>query len=1161
MSDRPPDDTRSPQERASDPAASAWVSANAGSGKTTVLVRRAIRLMMAGVPPARILALTYTKAAAAHMANEVLRTLSAWVKLDEAALDKKLAEVDPAPVSDRRRARARQLFAQALETPGGLKVQTIHAFCDRVLHQFPFEARVPAGFEVLEELGERDLLARARVSVLFEAANDRDSPLGRAVTRAVAVASDMSVDKTLDEAVLDRRKVLRFMADPDAADSAVAAALGLRPDETPAAVEAAIIRGAQLPRSQWRSTAESLLALEGTAKTCGEKIAVAAAADDAGTALDEYFPAFFTNLGDPRASFGNAATRKKHPDLFARLERERDRLVPLRDKRTAAKARERSAALLILAKAVIDRYEAEKRERGLLDFADLVTKTVELLKEPAAAWVHYKLDNGIEHILIDEAQDTSPEQWAVIEGLAAEFFAGRGAREEQRRTIFAVGDEKQSIFSFQGAEPARFEEMRGSLLQRSRAAQVPFHQETLQLSYRSAPGVLKAIDAVFERPLAHAGLSSGEDRKTVHEAIRQGAPALVEIWPPVWPPAAEEEDELAWDAPFDARSETSAPVMLANQIAAAVKQRIDSGFAVVDRGRGGTRPARPGDVIVLVRRRGILFESILRALKNAGVPVAGADRLDLIEHIAVMDLLALADALLLEHDDLALACALKSPLFGFGEDDLYRLAHGRTATLARSLDRHGKSEPRFADAAAKYARWREEARTLRPFDFFSRVLSRDGGRARILGRLGIEAADALDEVLARALAYESTEAPSLAGFVAFLRRAGTEVKRDLEVESDAVRVMTVHGVKGLEAPIVILADTVSMASDGRFDPKLLPLPVPGAPPGAAEAPVWALAAKFDSAEMDTARRQARDRRGAEYRRLLYVALTRAADALIVCGSDGLGRAIERLPEDCWYRLVHDALKPELEEQDAPGFAGKVWRWKPEALSTAEPLAKTDVTSIQLPLWLRSQASKTGRTSRSISPSTAIEPVPRGRGLRSAVEGRRRGELMHKLLQLLALLDPAERADRALRFLAATAGDLPEALRAALAAEATAVLGHADCAMLFTKNSRAEVPIFARLEAEQGPVEIAGRIDRLAVADDAIHIADFKTDAAPPAAPGAAPEQYVAQLALYRAAAALLYPGKPVRAYLVWTVKPEIHEIPAALLDAAQRRAVDSARAP
>src|SRR5690606_11404980 len=354
--------------------------------------------------------------------------------------------------------------------------------------------------------------------------------------------------------------------------------------------------------------------------------------------------------------------------------------------------------------------------------------------------------------------------------------------------------------------------------------------------FRSATGVRQAVDAVFARPMAHIGLSSGEQRAPAHEAIRTSAPALVELWDPE-KADGDEPDGLAWDAPLNARSETSPIVRLAQRIAKAVKHWTDGGLAIQDRATGRLRTPNAGDVIVLVRRRGPLFDAVLQALKKADVPVAGADRLQLSEHIAVMDLMALGDALLCEPDDLALACALKSPLFGLGEDDLFTLAHGRTGSLAASLVKQASGNEHFAEVARKIARWRAEAAALRPFDFYSRVLGRDRGRALMLARLGHEAADAIDEFLARALAYERTETPSLASFLHFLRRAGTEVKRDLEVESDAVRVMTVHGAKGLEAPLVILADTTTIP-DGRGT-RLHDLP-------GSEAFVWAGKKEFDS---------------------------------------------------------------------------------------------------------------------------------------------------------------------------------------------------------------------------------------------------------------------------------------------------------------------------
>ncbi|MDO8535123.1 MAG: double-strand break repair helicase AddA, partial [Xanthobacteraceae bacterium] len=753
--------TRAVQTRASDPAASAWVSANAGAGKTTVLVRRVIRLLLAGNPPARILCLTFTKSAAAHMANEVLKVLGQWVRLDDDKLDQALKSIDPLPPSPARRAAARRLFAAALETPGGLKVQTIHAFCDRVLHQFPFEARVPAGFEVLDEIRETDLLTRARNSVLIEAAAEPAGALGRALAHADAVATDQSLEEALKEAVGARGEILRLIGK---GDDAVAAALGLRPDETLAAIEDDILSKGRFPPSEWPSIAASLLALGGNAARCGKALAEAAAFADPVAAIDDYLPVFFTGEGKPRedGGFGNEKVRDAEPRLFAHLFAERDRLVPLRDKHLAARARARTAALLVLAAAMIRRYEQVKRARGELDYADLIHKTATMFDDVAASWVLYKLDGGIDHVLIDEAQDTSPEQWEVIGKLTEEFFAGRGAREDRRRTVFAVGDEKQSIFGFQGAEPKRFDEMRREFRKRVEAAGSLFYPERLDLSFRSAPGVLSAIDLIFSRSEAFQGLSSAEEIGTAHTAIRSRAPALVEIWPTV-KPEEDADDGLAWDAPLDAQSARSAPVLLAQRIAKAVKFWLGGGIAVGD----ARRPPRPGDVIVLVRQRGPLFEAILQALKRAGVPVAGADRLKLTEHIAVMDLLALGDALTLEADDLALACVLKSPLFGLSEDDLFDLAHGRKGALAAALAEKSQNHSRFAAAAEKLKSWREEARMLRPFDFFSRVLGRDRGREQILARLGAEAADALDEFLARALAYEATETPSLTGFTAF----------------------------------------------------------------------------------------------------------------------------------------------------------------------------------------------------------------------------------------------------------------------------------------------------------------------------------------------------------------------------------------------------------
>jgi len=1150
-----PEKTRRAQAAASDPKASAWVAANAGSGKTHVLAQRAIRLLLAGEPPARILCLTFTKAAAAHMANQVLNTLREWAGLDDAALDERLAALDALPKSAARRAAARRLFATAIETPGGLKVQTIHAFCDRVLHQFPFEAHVPAGFEVLEESGENELLNRVRGSVLLEAANEPASELGRAFATAVAAATDKTLSEVFDEAVRARRN-LRRLLDPDGLEQVqreIASALGLAARDSLNEIENKITSGEHLPRSEWASVAATLQAMSGNARARGEALAEAAAADRE-AAVDFYLSVFFTHEGKLRAEsqFGSTALRAEHPALIQRLFDERDRLPKLLEKRRAAIAVERTQALNVIARAMIERYEQMKRARGVLDYDDLIGKTVDLLTNEAAAWVHYKLDGGIDHVLIDEAQDTSPEQWKIVEKLAEEFFVGHGARTDRLRTIFAVGDEKQSIFAFQGADPAGFHRMRLRFKKRLGDVGRTFHDGRLDLSFRSAAGIVKAVDAIFARPEAFWGLSKDPGEKnTVHQAIRGDVPALVEIWDTIAPPS-DREDELAWDAPLNAQSEASAPALLAQQVAKAVKCWLAGGMVIGDPESDVARVPDAGDIIVLVRQRGPLFEAILRTLKNEGIVVAGADRLKLAEHLAVMDIAALGDALLLESDDLALACALKSPLLGFDDDDLFRLAHGRAGTLSEALTQAAGANARMARAQQKIARWREEARGLRPFDFFSRMLGRDGGREQILGRLGAEAADALDELLAHALAYEAIETPSLQGFLAFLRRSGSQVKRDLEVKSTAVRVMTVHGAKGLEAPIVVLADT-TFVPQGRNDPWLLPIANEADMPPRGY--VWGLAEKEDSQALASARHAVRRADEEEHRRLLYVALTRARDALIVCGCETKRHEKSGLHENCWYRLVRDALAPELEKVREPGYGfDGVWRWRPEGKRRAEPRAAEVTPESALPAWLREPAVlDLAIAPRRLAPAIILPNERSGGGTRAEADlARRRGSIIHRLLQELPKFPVGSRSDEAACFLTRTASDLPDEIRKQIIGETLAVLNHPELAILFGPESRGEVELFGRLGEITGEDDKVRRIDRLVVTSDSILIADYKTDVRPPVRLADAPESYLVQLARYRALLGQSLPGRPMRAFLVWTARPAIQEVPQNLLDDAWR---------
>jgi ATP-dependent helicase/nuclease subunit A len=1126
------------QIAASDPNTSAWVSANAGSGKTHVLTQRVIRLLLDGVEPAKILCLTFTKAAAANMANGVFKTLAAWTALDDAALDEAIRRAEGRRPNAQRRLRARRLFAEALETPGGLKVQTIHAFCTGLLHQFPFEADVAARFEVLDERSEAETIDGIRLDVLLQAAGEPDSPLGRALQTAIVAAADTTFADVLREAIRQRDAIEGWVTRTGSVAAAItelSGRLAVAVDDTVERVEAEFLDSPFLAAGVWPVLKA---ALQAGSKSDREHVARLEKAR-AGTAwpnIEAYLHIFCTNELNPRKNPFTGAIRDADPDLHERLMQEQTRVCALLDRRRAIRLRDRSAALVTIADEVIRRYRTQKDRRGLLDYDDLIDKTLALLSAGSAAqWVMYKLDLGIDHVLIDEAQDTSPKQWEVIRRLTSEFTAGEGARGDTRRSIFAVGDEKQSIYSFQGAAPHRFDEMRTHYEREHEASGLNFTKQPLKYSFRSSPDVLGAVDKVFGREPAYRGLTT-DPVATVHQAVRRTAPGCVDVWSLMQPDAKPEPD--AWDAPFDAVSEHSPQTKLARRIAEHIRASIARGERVE---LTGAR-MRPGDVLVLVRQRGTLFEAIIRALKDAQVEVAGADRLVLTEHIAVMDLLSLADALLLLQHDLALAEVLKSPLFGLDDDELFALAWQRSGTLRQSLHAHAADNARFAATAAALEALADKAVRQSPFAFYAELLGAGQGRRKMLARLGAEAADALDEFLALALEYERRHVPSLQGFVAWMRAAPAEVKRDMDIVRDEVRVMTVHGAKGLEAPIVILADTTTPPRGPR-DAPLLKLGVPGSDDDAGVPLVWVSAQRNDVACVTEARTRSRTAAEEEHRRLLYVAMTRAADRLIVCGYEGM----QKKPEGCWYQLVQDALVSEAQEL-AEGD-NKVWRWQKSqadpVADAAEP-AQPQTVPANPPDWLNQPVAAGAHAPPVLMPSRAGAP-------RAVDEARKRalarGRIAHRLLQALPELAPERRTEAAELFLSGQP-DIEADDRPALLRQTLALIEDAAFAPLFAPGSRAEVPIVGRVRTAAGVQPVSGQIDRLALTPAGVLIADFKTDRAAPARFADVPRYYVTQLALYRAVLARLYPGRVIRCALVWTQAPALMELPATALDAA-----------
>jgi len=1122
-----PPDVSKVQIDAADPDVSAFVSANAGSGKTHVLAQRVINLLLRGVDPAKILCITFTKAAAANMANRVFGTLAEWTTLDDNALDNRILLSTGKKADAGQRARARRLFASALETPGGLKVQTIHAFCTRLLHQFPFEANVAARFTVLDEASTTQLLDQLTLQVLLEASAAPDSALGKALATAIVVSADQTFKDVIGDAIRKRDALSAWIARAGSVDKAIAelsASLGIAPADNLESLEQEFFAQSLIPAAEWPALIEILDSGSANDKKHIAMLEAARAASGR-ERIDNYLKVFCTAELEPRKNIVTRTIGDRHPGWLARLIGEQDRVCKLLERERAVHARERTRALVTIAAEVITRYSKEKERRALLDYDDLIDRTLELFGRASAAWVLYKLDLGIDHVLIDEAQDTSPKQWAIVRTIVSEFTPG-GARPNVRRTVFAVGDEKQSIFSFQGAAPRAFDEMRREFGRQFDTPALGWKFLHFHHSFRSGENVLGSVDQVFGPRDVYVSVTTDEAGVPPHTSLPNAAPGLVELWPLIEP--AEKREMEGWDAPFDTESEESPRVLLARRIAGQVKLWMADGL-------------KAGDVLVLVRQRGPLFEAIIRALKDSGAPVAGADRLVLTEHIAVMDLMALADALLLPDDDLALASVLKSPLFGLSEEQLFTLAWDRKGSLRANLRAKSNADPAFAATHSTLDELAQAAQSLTPFGFFARVLGAMRGRAKFLARLGPEANDALDEFLNLALDYEARETPSLQGFLNWLRAAQSEVRRDMEMARDEVRVMTVHGAKGLEANTVILADTTTPPGGPR-DPRLLTLDN--------GAMVWATARANDVDAMMDARALARQDARDEYRRLLYVAMTRAAERLVICGARGKNK----IPDGCWYQLIEEALADKCVSEPADDGSGEVLRYRKERQPPADVrknIVPTATEPISVPSWLRTDATSRISRPRVITPSS-VEDDDATRPFTVAANANAllRGTLMHRLMQSLPDIPSERRAKAAADYLARAGAGFSADERKTFVEQALFLLDDARFSELFSPGSRAEVPFVGWVEIRGEKQRVSGQIDRLAVTQGSVLIGDFKTNRPAPRRTEDAPQSYVRQLALYRAVLKKLYPDKTVRAALIWTEVPDLMELSGAMLDDA-----------
>ncbi len=1132
------------QQPAVDPGEVVWLSASAGTGKTQVLSARVLRLLLQDdVSPEQVLCLTFTKAGATEMAARINEVLARWVraKPDALAADLRAIGADFGPAAQ---ARARTLFAAVLDCPGGgLRIDTIHAFAQWLLAAFPHEAGLIPGAKAMEDR-DRDLLLREVLAdLLVDAETGNDAATLAALEELSVRLGPDAVEGYLLRCADAREawhgpsawqppmlpRVKQLIGLPADADESGLAQLC---DDDHFAIDA--LQCCLAAYSQWngkKGQAGRVIIADWLSAGPAERLA----------RIDELHAVLFTQKDTVR----DVASLEKFEGHFASAsEAVLAASLALRTRRALLELATFLAPTLELGRKFALAWDEAKARAGFIDFDDQIRRAAGLLTSAGMAdWIRYKLDRRVDHVLVDEAPDTNAAQWQIIDALTGEFFAGEGAHGDKLRTLFVVGDYKQAIFRFQGTSPENFEAARQRVRAKMRGVVDNVYQlrgggdaRSLQelglgTSFRTANAILDFVDQAIAR-IGHAQFGLADPPA---DHIGEDRPGHVTIWRAVGDqielsdedqPEGEGEGEEGWLSRSDRQ--------LADRIARQVRAWMDDGYLLV---KGAERRARPGDVMVLVRKRKELAGLIVARLHAAGVPVAGVDRLRLAAPLAVRDLMAALRFAAQPLDDLNLACLLVSPLIGWSQDDLLKFGY-RPKGLA--LWEHlRRSRGGAIDAAMG-----QLLDLLRQADYEPPqallhwlLIGPWAGRRKLVARLGGEANDPIDELLNAASAYAANEVPSLQGFIRWFDAGEGELKREAGQARNEVRVMTVHGSKGLQAPIVILADAADNPDRSRVSPLNLPDP---AEPGR-QIPLPALPAAAKAGRIAEAEAAAKAAEREEHWRLLYVAMTRAEEALFVAGALG-GRDKTPAP-DSWYARLAGLF------QDEEWTADPLWgaRLEHGELPGQAPVAGGGGAA-ELPLlppWLDAPAPAEPRPPRPLAPSSAGEdiaadpPYPPGAGAAAA----RRGVLMHRLLERLPDVAASERIAAAQAWLARSASDLSAPARAEMAASAVAVLAGADWAELFSAAALAEVPIAATV----GGQVIAGTIDRLLIEDERILVVDFKTARRPPASLDEVPVAILRQMAAYAAALEAAYPGRRIEAALLYTQVPMLLAIPPALI--------------
>lgn len=1124
------------QLEAVQPADNIWLSASAGTGKTQVLTARVIRLLLEeGVEPENLLCITFTKAGAAEMAERINQRLASWVQLDDKSLFRDLEAIGAAS-GPAARQRASELFAKVLDAPGGgLQIMTIHSFCQSLLGSFPEEAGLVPGFKPIEGPEQKDLLRHALASMVIAAEQASDDRLIKDLQSLSLTMGEEAAIKFLQKCAV-APDVMNEIPDGQGASAWARRLAEVTFDGPVEAMLETELTDEKIDRVSIRSIAEQNLSWgKGNPDSRGGKRAqvlydwLAMSAAHRVTHFSALHGCWSKSDGEPMVSSkGYTPT----DDAYAALALELYSWTKsLTDQITRAAYADRLASALLVGKRFAHFYAQAKHERGVIDFDDMIRRTAALLgTSHMAEWVRYKLDRQVDHILVDESQDTNKAQWDIIDALSDDFFSGLGSKPERVRTIFSVGDFKQAIYGFQGTAPEHYRKAGDMFEEKIEAAGSTLERLTLSQSFRSTEPILDFVNAVIDTTGAeNFGITDIiEDHYSLKSAV-----GSVELLSPV--SAGASDDGAANDNNDDEENwVTSEKRLLAERLADHAKALIDERPWLASQGRH----LEPGDIMFLLRSRGELASLLVAQLHERGVPVAGIDRLRLAQPLVVQDLLAVIRFVLQPEDDLSLASILVSPIIGWTQDDL--LQYGYRGARKVSLWQHLREQDSIVDDIQPLRDVLDAADYITVYDFLEDILSGPiGARRKFVARLGTEALVPIEEMLNTALRFQQQQGGGLQSFLGWFDRGDIEIKREGVGSTNEVRVMTVHGAKGLQAPVVFMADTTS--DPGKKPDRSAELLVDDGK----RVPLLPIRSHEQSGHLLEVVEKQKLRELQEHRRLLYVAMTRAEERLIMGGSLGPSRKGEA-PADSWYMALERGMLSLGCQWQSDARWGQVMRHVGSdgvvGAARADAKFKADVAipRVHPPAWLFTEAPQESRPPRPLVPSRIEDDdygdAPASLAMRAAAD---RGKLLHAMFERIT---DASSLAAATQWLEMTVRD-PAIDKKQLISAVAAVITNPEWSVFFSPAARAEVP----LAAVVGDTVITGRVDRLVIEPGLVRLIDFKTGRSVPDDENGVIVSYLRQMAHYVAALETIFPGFVVEASLLFTHAPKLITLSAPIL--------------